>query len=216
MTLLRTPHRGWDFYVSRGKSEVGVVVVHEIYGLLPYLESVANQLAGAGITAAAVDLFRGKVASSVEEGIRFRQSLVRTDLLDAIAKGIELIKQEPGVKKVGAMGFCMGGGFALQSACDLGADFCVDYYGMIENEEDVSKLKGPTLLILAGKDERINPWAFQKFLPAAMKYGKRVELELYPDTRHGFHRPGWEGHDPSAAENAWDRTIRFISELKSK
>jgi dienelactone hydrolase len=70
---------------------------------------------------------------------------------------LELVRKEAGVKKIGAMGFCMGGSFALQSSCDLGLDFCVDHYGMIENEQDASKLAGPVLMILASEDERVTP-----------------------------------------------------------
>lgn len=109
------------------------------------------------------------------------------------------------------MGFCMGGGFALQAACDLSLDFCVDYYGAMEREDDVGKLQGPVLVILGSDDERVTPWAFQHFLPAAMKYKKRAEIQLYPNAKHAFHRPGWEGHNPQAAADAWSKTIRFLS-----
>lgn len=74
----------------------------------------------------------------------------------------------------------MEGGFALIGACNLDFDFCIDYYGMTQDADDIARLKGPVLLILAGEDERINPCAYQTFLPAAMKYQKRVDLHLYP------------------------------------
>jgi carboxymethylenebutenolidase len=192
---------------------VGLVLIHEIFGYNEYIETVANGLAEAGFTAAAIDLFRGVKATTLEEGFKLRSGITKEILADGVSKGVELVRKESGATKLGTMGFCMGGGFALQAACDLSLGFCVDYYGMIENEQDVSKLAGPVLMILAGEDERVTPWAFQKFLPAAMKYKKRVEVQLYPNARHAFHRPNWEGYNPEAAEDAWDKTIGFLSRL---
>lgn len=211
MTL--TSFRDWDFFLVKGREPVGLVVIHEIFGYNPYVESVAEKLATAGFTAASIDLFRGKKAATLEEAFKLRVLVTRDALTEGISRGVELIRKESGAKKVGALGFCMGGGFALQAACDLGLDFTVDYYGSIENEEDVSRLKGPVLLILGSEDERVTPWAFQKFLPAAMKYKKRVEVHLYPNAKHAFHRPGWEGYNPEAAKDAWDKTIRFLTQM---
>ncbi len=214
--MARTSHGGWDFFLARGKSPLGLVLIHEIFGYNDYVETVAKNLAGAGFNAASIDMFRGKKAANLEEGFKLRSAVTKDVLSDGVARGVELLRGEAGAKKVGTMGFCMGGGFALQAACDLGLDFAVDYYGMIENEQDASKLAGPVLMVLASEDERVTPWAFQKFLPAAMKYKKRVEAQLYPNARHGFHRPNWEGHNPEAANDAWDKTIRFLSQLSSR
>lgn len=202
--------------MARGKSPLGLVLIHEIFGYNDYNEAVAKNLAGAGFNAASIDLFRGKKAATLEEGFKLRSAVTKEVLSDGVSQGVELLRREAGAKKVGTMGFCMGGGFALQAACDLGLDFAVDYYGMIENEQDASKLAGPVLMILASEDERVTPWAFQKFLPAAMRYKKRVEVQLYPNARHAFHRPNWEGHNPEAANDAWDKTIRFLSQVPSK
>ena len=211
MTL--TSNGGWDFFVAQGKGRVGLVLIHEIFGYNDYIETVARDLASAGFTTAAIDLFRGKKATTIEEGFRLRTGVTKEKLAEGVSKGVELIRRDSGARKVGTMGFCMGGGFALQAACDLGLAFCVDYYGMMESEQDASKLAGPVLMILASEDERVTPWAFQKFLPAAVKYKKRVEVQLYPNARHAFHRPGWEGHNPEATKDAWDKTTRFLSQI---
>jgi carboxymethylenebutenolidase len=211
--LTLTSYKDWNFFLSEGTKPVGVVVIHEIFGYNPYVESVAAKLSAGGFTAASIDLFRGKKATTLEEGFKLRSSVTKDILSEGISRGMELIQKESGAKKVGTLGFCMGGGFALQAACDLGLDFCVDYYGSVESEEDVSKLKGPVLLILGSEDERVTPWAFQEFLPAAMKYKKRVEVQLYPNARHAFHRPGWDGHNPVAAADAWDKTLRFLATM---
>ena len=205
---------GWDFFVAKGKSKLGVVLIHEIFGYNPYHEQVAKDLAKAGYSAAAVDLFRGVKAGTLEEGMKLRESVTNRELQGAMSSGAEVLKAKTGAPTIGSMGFCMGGGFALQAACDLGLGFCVDYYGSIVNPDDVSKLKGPVLLILGSDDTRVTPWAYQQFLPAATVHKKRVEVELYPNAKHAFHRPGWEGHNPEAAADAWDKTVRFLSEFK--
>ena len=208
-----TNHGGWNFYLARGKGPVGLVLIHEIFGYNNYMENVADDLARAGCTTAAIDLFRGTKATTLEEGMKLRAGVTKEVLADGVSKGLELVREESRASKLGTMGFCMGGGFALQAACDLGLGFCIDYYGSMENEQDASKLAGPVLLILASEDARVTPWAFQKFLPAATQYKKRVEVQLYPNARHAFHRPGWEGHNPEATKDAWDKTTRFLSKL---
>jgi carboxymethylenebutenolidase len=213
VTLALTKYDGWEFFLARGKGPVGLVLIHEIFGYNDYVETVAKDLASAGFTTAAIDLFRGTKAATMEEGFKLRAAVTKEVLADGVSTGLELIRKESGAKKLGTMGFCMGGGFALQAACDLGLGFCVDYYGAMDNEQDVSKLAGPLLFILAGEDQRVTPWAFQRFLPAAMTYKKRVEIQLYPNARHAFHRPNWEGHNPEATKDAWDKTIRFLNAL---
>jgi carboxymethylenebutenolidase len=89
--------------------------------------------------------------------------------------------------KVGSMGFCMGGGFVLLGACNLDFDFCIDYYGLVEDADQVGGVRGPIQLILASEGERITPWLYQKLLPAATKYKKRVDVHLYPHVQHAFH-----------------------------
>jgi carboxymethylenebutenolidase len=212
--MSRVRHGGWDFHLAKGDTSVGLVVVHEVFGYDPYVVSVADKLASDGISAAAIDLFQGRKAKTLEEGRQIRSAISNEQLADGVSKGAELLRRDTRATKIGSMGFCMGGGVALQAACELGLDFCVDYYGMITNEKDTSKLKGPVLLILGSQDQRVTPWAFEKFLPMAMANMKRVEVQLYPNAMHAFHRPGWEGHSPEAAKDAWEKTIRFISQIR--
>lgn len=205
---------GWDAYVTQGNSGLGIVVVHEIFGLNPYAKSVADQLASSGHSAAAVDFFKGKTANSLEEGYAIRNSLKREDILDATRAGFKSLK-ENGAKTFGTLGFCMGGGFALLGACNIPeVSFCVDYYGLIENAEEVANLRGPVLLILGSEDPRVTPWANGNFLPAAVKYKKRIEVQLYPDAKHAFHNSSGASYNERAAKDAWQRTVEFLSRIK--
>ena len=201
--------------MHEGSSKVGVVLVHEIFGLDEYVDSVAEALSQEGYWAAAVDLFRGKHATNLEEGMQLRKALKETDIINALRSGFYLLHDKIGENaRVGSMGFCMGGGAALLGACNLDLRFCVDYYGLIENADMVAGLKGPLVLMLASEDERVTPWAFAHLLPAVTKHNKRVDVHLYPNARHAFHRPNWEGHSAEAAKDAWEKTLAFLSQFK--
>jgi len=194
---------------------IGVVLVHDIYGRGPYMRSAAEALGSVGVATATVDLFGGKVPANLEEGMRLRESITEGAALGVLEKArVALAARLAGPKRVGTLGFCMGGGLALLGACHRPFDFAVDFYGRIERADDVVGLRGPLLLILGSEDERITPWALSELLPAANRAKRRVSVELFPGVRHAFHRPGWEGHDPAAAAEAWHRTLVFLSELK--
>jgi carboxymethylenebutenolidase len=206
---------GWSFHLYPGRSKAGVILIHEIYGLDPYIDSVSSKLSENGYWVAAVDLFHGKHASSLDEAFKLKAALKDQEVQDALKAALELLVENMGDgAKVGSMGFCMGGGFALQGACGLNLAFCVDYYGLMENAERVKDVKGPIQLVLASEDARVTPWAFQQLLPAATKYQKRVDIHLYPNAKHAFHRPNWEGHNAEAAKDAWLKTLSFISQFK--
>jgi carboxymethylenebutenolidase len=201
--------------INKGNSKTGVVVVHEIFGLDDYARGVARTLASSGFWSVAQDYFRGERPSSLEEGMKLRSSLEEEDIVNATNLAVqELRKQIGSGAKIGTLGFCMGGGFALLSACKLNLDFCVDYYGAMENSDLLDGGKFPILLILGSEDPRVTPWAYSSFMPAATKYKRRVTVELYPNAAHAFHRPGWNGHNKVAADDAWKRTIDFLSALK--
>ncbi|HVO77996.1 MAG TPA: dienelactone hydrolase family protein, partial [Methanomassiliicoccales archaeon] len=103
------------------------------------------------------------------------------------------------------------GGYALLAACNLDLSFCVDYYGMIQDPQEARSLKGPVILMLGSEDKRVTPWAIQELLPAMVANKKRIDVHLYPNAGHAFHRPNWEGHSPLSAADAWQKSITFIN-----
>lgn len=206
---------GWKFLVHRGHLRVGVVLIHEVFGFNNYVKSVAAELAKNGFWVAAPDLFQGKVAETLDEGFKLRDALTREATLGALRAGAQVLRRELGLdRRIGSMGFCMGGGFALLGACNLDFAFSVVYYGSIANAEEVKGVKGPLLLFLGSEDDRVNPWVYQSLLPAANKYRKRIDVHLYPNAQHAFHRPNWEGHNPDAARDAWAKTVQFLSQFQ--
>ena len=99
--------------------------IHEISGCVPHHEGVAKDLAAAEYGAAAVGLFRGAKAGSLDEGTKLGRSVPNSEL-QGISAGGRAQRAKTGARKVDTTGFCMGGGFTLQAACDLGVGFCVD------------------------------------------------------------------------------------------
>ncbi len=138
----------WEFFLAEGKAQAGVVLVHEIFGLNDYIRAVVREFSKNGYWAVAVDIFRGKTPTTVEEGRKVRELLSNAEVLDAMWNGLELLKEKAGRSvKVGTMGFCVGGGFALLAASKLGFDFCVDYYDVVQSVEEIEGLKGPVQLV---------------------------------------------------------------------
>ncbi len=197
------------------KGAVGVVLIHEIFGRDDYVRSVGRSLAAAGFPAAVVDLYGGRYATSLDEALARRGELTDTGVLDLLDAGRESVRRRlvPHAK-IGTLGFGLGGGFALLGACRRRFDFTVDYYGRIERADDLEGLGAPVLGVFASEDEGVTPWAIGELLPAAVRWKRRVTLELYPGVRHGFHRPGTEHHDAAAAADAWQRTLAFLIEQR--
>ena len=126
--------------------------------------------------------------------------------------GAEFLKAHPkSTGKVGAVGFCFGGGVVNTLAVRIPKTIAagVPFYGRQPRAEDVPKIEAPLLIHYAGLDTRINEgWpAFEKALKAS---NKKYEAHIYPNVNHGFHNDTTPRYDKQAAELAWGRTIEFF------
>jgi carboxymethylenebutenolidase len=193
----------------------GVVVIHENRGLNPYIEDVARRLAVENYVAFAPDALTpagGYPGDDEKAGQLFSQ-------LDPAKRTEDLMAAEPFLKsrpecngKVGAVGFCFGGGIVNTMAVrfpDLGAG--VPFYGAQPGAADAAKIKAPLLLHYAGNDERIDAGipAFEQALKAS---GVKYQVYVYPGTNHGFHNDTTPRYDEAAAKLAWSRTLAFFKE----
>jgi carboxymethylenebutenolidase len=193
----------------------GVVVVHENRGLNPYIADVARRLATAGFMALAPDGLTplGGYPGNDDDGRAMQRKLDSGKLLEDFIAAFEWLKANPGCTgKVGAVGFCFGGGIVNAMAVrlpDLAA--AVPFYGRQPAAADVPKIEAPLLIQYAGLDRRINA-GWPDYEAALKANGKEYTAYVYPDVNHGFHNDTTPRYDAAAATLAWDRTIAFFKE----
>ena len=196
-----------------------VIVIHENRGLNPYIEDVARRAAAEGFLALAPDGLSpvGGYPGNDDEGKALQSSLDRgklmTDLLNS-AKYLHSHALSNG--KLGATGFCFGGGVVNFLAVQMGSDLQagVPFYGAAPAADDVPKIGAALLVQYAEDDPRIN--AMRPDFEAALKVNEiEYEMHVYPETRHGFHNNSTPRYNAAAAELAWSRTIAFFKQRLS-
>jgi carboxymethylenebutenolidase len=191
-----------------------VLVIHENRGLNPYIADVARRLAVQGFLALAPDALTplGGYPGNDDEGRAMQAKRDPAQMTEDFIAAAELLKAHPKSNgKVGAVGFCFGGGMVNTLAVRIPATIvaAVPFYGRQPRAEDVPKIAAPLLIHYAGLDTRINEgWPnFEKALKAS---SKKYEAFIYPDVNHGFHNDTTPRYDKQAAELAWGRTIEFF------
>ena len=193
----------------------GVLVVHENRGLNPYIEDVARRLAIANFIALAPDGLTsvGGYPGDDEKGAAlFKQvdpAKMQADFL-AAAEWLKTLPDSSG--KIGAVGFCFGGGVVNKLAVSMGSglDAAVPFYGLQPSAADAAKIKAPINAQYAALDTRITSgWpAFDTELTAA---GVPHEGHIYENANHGFHNDTTPRYDEAAAKEAWQRTLDWLN-----
>ncbi len=199
-----------------GEPLAAVIVIHEWWGLNENIEAMAVRLAEAGYLALAVDLYGGEVAATPEEAQRFvRRARQREGLLeDNLRQAYGYLADAAGAERVGAVGWCFGGGWAVRSAFLLsGLDAAVVYYGDVPTGRDrVAMLDTPVLGLFGADDPSIPVSQVRAFERMAQRFGKDVRVEVYEGAGHAFANPSGQRYEPDAAEDAWDKTLAFLAE----
>ena len=199
---------------KNGKLPV-VLVIHENRGLNPYIEDVARRLALANFVAFAPDGLTsvGGYPGDDEKGaVAFRQVDGKKMTEDFVAAAKWLKARPDSTGKLGAVGFCFGGGMVNQLAVRLGADLNagVAFYGRQAGADDVPKIAAPLLFNYAGNDERVN--AGIAAYEAALKANKKTYASyMYEGKQHGFHNDTTPRYDEAAAKQAWTRTLEWFN-----
>ncbi len=193
-----------------------VIVIHENRGLNAHIRDVARRMALEGFVALAPD-YLSSLGGTPEDEDKAREMFGQLDRAGVAANGVATVEflanHELTNGKVGAMGFCWGGGTVNDLAVAtpaLGAG--VAYYGRQADTEQVARIEAPLLLHYAGQDERINAGidAFRAALEAA---GKDFTIHVYDGAQHAFNNDTSEArYDADAAQLAWERTVAFFRE----
>src|SRR5687767_5103558 len=196
-----------------GKRPV-VLVVHENRGLNPYIEDVARRFAVANFIAFAPDGLTsvGGYPGDDEKGGQLFRQVDRAKMLEDFMASVAWLKSRPeSTGKVGAVGFCFGGGVSSTLATripDLGA--AVSFYGGAPPATEVAKIKAPVLVHHGEMDTGlVGSWpAYDAALTAA---GVTHEGYIYPGAQHGFHNDTTPRYDEAAAKLAWQRTLDWFN-----
>jgi carboxymethylenebutenolidase len=206
--------RGYLVQPSTPGSYPAVLVIHENRGLNPYVEDVARRAATEGFLALAPDGLSpvGGYPGNDDDGRALQATLdqgkLRTDMVNS-ARFVKAHALSTG--RLGATGFCWGGGTTNFLAVTLGSDLNagVPFYGAAAETTGVPSIKAPLLIQYAENDERINAmWpAFEAALKAS---GVPYEMHRYPGTLHGFHNNSTPRYHEASAKLAWERTIAFF------
>lgn len=190
-----------------------VLVIHENRGLNPYIEDVARRFAAEGFLALAPDGLSpvGGYPGNDDDGKILQKSLDQTKLKQDMRNSADLLKSHAmSTGKLGAVGFCWGGGAVNHLAATMGSDLNagVPFYGAAAKGDAIANIKSPLMIQAAEDDKRINAmWPdFETGLKSAnVDYTRHV----YPATRHGFHNNSTPRYNKDAAQLAWDRTLEF-------
>ena len=211
--------RAWLVYPQRKDKAPVVVVIHEIYGLTPWIRAVADQLAEAGYIAIAPDLLTMKGLPNATDSVPsdLATAAIRTLVADDVQRYIDAsasyaMALPSAQKKYGTIGFCWGGGASFQHAVhspSLGA--AVVYYGVSPATPSLASVKAPVLGLYGGSDARVG--ATVPPADSAMKaLGKTFTHYSYENAAHGFLRQqsGQAGANLTATQQAWPATLAWF------
>lgn len=210
---------GITAYLARPKGAAklpAVIVIHENRGLNPHIEDVARRAALEGFLALAPDLLSplGGTPTNQDTARDMIGKLDGKQTVQNLGAAITFLESHPhGNGRVGAMGFCWGGGMVGELAVNApDLDAAVVYYGRQPKAAEVEKIKAPLLLHYAGMDARINE-GIPAFEEALKKANKKYTLYIYEGAQHAFNNDTSEArYNKQAAEQAWSRTIAFLKE----
>lgn len=198
----------------------GVIVIHAIWGLVDFIREVTSRFAREGCVALAPDLFNGKTASSLEEGLMIKREFSEGKFLGDLMGAVAYLKNHKFVyrSKIGSVGFCMGGTLSLLLACRDIIDACVVFYGW--NPRPMALLKNlscPMLGNYGGADTRIPQEHIISLKETLTKYGKTFDIKIYPGAPHAFFNETLPAYRYNEAKDAWKRTLKhFEKYLKDK
>jgi carboxymethylenebutenolidase len=209
-------------YTPAGKGPFpAVMVIHEWWGLNDWVKDEASKLADQGYVTLAVDLYRGKVATTPDEAHEIMRGVPEDRAKRDLHAAFEFLASQPNVKKnrIGAIGWCMGGGYALDVALQeptLAADV-INYGHLATDPEAIKKINAPILGLFGAQDRGITPDDVHKFEAQMKQLGKKIDVKIYDDAGHAFENPNnKDGYRAADAADAWTRITAFLQSTLKK
>jgi carboxymethylenebutenolidase len=204
-------------YTPQGKGPFpGIVVIHEWWGLNDWVKEQASKLSDQGYVTLAIDLYRGKVATSPDQAHELMRGVPEDRANRDLDAAFHYLQSQSNVKKnkIGAIGWCMGGGYSLDLALEepeLAGDV-INYGHLATDPASIRKINAPILGLFGAQDQGIPPEDVKKFGETLDKMGKKADITIYPDAGHAFENPNnKDGYRPKDAEDAWNKTVSFFA-----
>ena len=193
-----------------------LVVVHEWWGLTDWVKEQTQKLADQGYVALAVDLYRGQVTSDPEMAHELMRGLPEDRAVSDLKAGYAYLGTRKDVDHdhIGVIGWCMGGGFALQLAIhEPHVAACVVNYGALPTDpNDIQQIFAPVLGNFGAEDRGITPADVQSFQKTMKAMNRRIDVKIYDGAGHAFENPtNADSYRPDSAADAWTRTLIFLS-----
>jgi carboxymethylenebutenolidase len=210
-------------YTPQGKGPFpALVVIHEYWGLTDWVKEQASKLADQGYVTLAIDLYRGKVGTTPDEAHDLMRGVPEDRASRDLLAASSYLRSQKNVdpRRVGSIGWCMGGGYSLNLALtDPKLKAAVINYGHLATDDAaLKKINAAILGIFGGQDRGISVADVNKFEAQLKALGKTAEIHIFPDAGHGFENPNnKQGYRADDAAQAWKLTVDFLAKnLKSK
>lgn len=189
----------------------GLLLIHEWWGLNDEMRDVAVRMADAGFLALSVDLFEGEVAGDPDRARQLMTGLDSAKATETMKGWTGWMRGDAGCNgKVGALGFCMGGGWALNTSLATPLEATVIFYGNCKKTaSELAALKGPVQGHFGRLDQGIPVEMAEGFRDALKAAGKPGEIHLY-EANHAFARVGGPNYHKESADRAWERALAFL------
>jgi carboxymethylenebutenolidase len=193
----------------------GLIVVHEWWGLNDWVKEQSEKLAEQGYVVLAVDLYRGKTAADPSEAHELMRGLPQDRAIRDMQAAYDYLAARKDVKpgRIASIGWCMGGGLALQLAIHQPrlAAVVVNYGALPTDPNDIQQIGAAVLGNFGADDKGITPADVQAFEKTMKGLNRRIDVKVYPGAGHAFENPNnTSGYRPEAAADAWKRTLAFL------
>jgi len=193
-----------------------IIVIHEWWGLNDWVKEEAQKLAEQGYVALAVDLYRGRSTADPNEAHELMRGLPQDRGMRDLEAAFDYLASRPDVdaKRIGSIGWCMGGGWSIQLAvAEPRLAACVVNYGALPTDPAaIARIQAAVLGNFGADDRGIPPESVHAFEQAMKAAGKSIDAKIYEGAGHGFENPNNKtGYRPEATADAWARIVAFFA-----